>query len=177
MKYSHILSGVAAFSFIAISGNAFAENADKGTHQGGIAKKIEKMDLDGNGQVTIEEASSNAGDHFKKMDADGDGLVTQEEMMSKYKAHRGGKLAKNPEMAEKMERVFDKKFSESDTDGDGAISESEFAARSERHLQKLDLNGDGVIEKEEAVSKIEEMRKKYKERHNVQEDSGAVGAE
>lgn len=177
MKYSHVLSSVAALSVLAISGNAFAENPDKGARQGGMAKKIEKMDLDGNGQVTVEEATSNAGEHFKKLDSDGDGLVTQEEMMSKFKAHRGDKLANNPEMAEKMERVFDKKFSESDTDGDGAISESEFAARSEKHIQKLDLNGDGVIEKEEAVSKIEEMRTKYKDKRKAQENSEDGGAE
>ena len=177
MKYSHLLSGVTALAFLTLSGAAFAENSEKNGHHGGYAGKIEKMDVDGDGNVTVEEAKTNAADHFKKMDTDGDGLVTKEEMVTRFKDHRSDKTALSPEKEAKMKSFFDKKFTESDTDGDGSISEAEFVTKSEKHLQKLDVDGDGVIEKEEVDAQMQEMHKKFKEEHKRSGEVDVVSAE
>lgn len=161
MKYSKLMMGAVALSVIALSGTtSFAGPGEKkgGHHRGGGF--LEKLDTDGDGQVTVEEAQTEAAEKFAKMDADGDGLVTSEEMMANFES----------EKAAKMKAKFDKKFAESDTDGDGALSEEEFIENSNKRISSMDADGDGIITKEEMIAK-------FKGKHGGKKGRGAAADE
>ena len=69
-------------------------------------------------------------------------------------------------------------FEDADTNHDGKVSFDEFKAFHEKmlqeHFKKLDANGDGVIDKEEARKGRDDMREKMHERmenHRERKDS------
>lgn len=91
MKLSRFLITTLATGAIALSsGAAMAEHHDKdgkgGHHKG---KFFEKMDTDGDGQISKAEHMSAAEERFAKMDANGDGVVTKEELHEKMKKMKG----------------------------------------------------------------------------------------
>ncbi|MCB1651771.1 MAG: EF-hand domain-containing protein [Alphaproteobacteria bacterium] len=55
-------------------------------------------------------------------------------------------------------------FQKHDLDGDGVVSKEEFLKQAEEKFAKIDTNGDGVISKEEAQAAHEKMREKMQER-------------
>lgn len=60
----------------------------------------------------------------------------------------------------KMEKMMEKV----DTDSDGAISRDEYMDMHATRFAEKDLDGDGLITKEEMKKSGEEMRKKWKEK-------------
>ncbi len=56
-----------------------------------------------------------------------------------------------------------KMFEKSDLNGDGVISKEEFMKKAEERFAKMDLDGNGEITKEEAQQAREKMKEKWKE--------------
>lgn len=82
-------------------------------------------------------------------------------------AHCGdcGKKADCPRKSAKMERMFEKK----DTNSDGAISKAEFMSHVEKKFAKMDADGNGSITKEEVKKYRATEKERYKDK---KKDSG-----
>ena len=64
------------------------------------------------------------------------------------------------------ERMFEKK----DVNGDGVISKDEFMTSAEEMFGKLDADGNGEVTKEEAHNAKEKMKEKWKDHKQKRED-------
>lgn len=124
---------------------ALAANHGPGTGTPGL-HFIENWDLDGDGQVTLEEATERRGDIFLTFDSNEDGVLDAEEhdMFDEARAtdmaENGqgmGKGRNNP--ANGMMRDV------TDADGDGQVSREEFMAAVPDWFARMDRNGDGVV--------------------------------
>ena len=82
-------------------------------------------------------------------------------------AHCGdcGKKADCPRESAKMDRMFEKK----DTNSDGAISKAEFMAHAEKKFAKMDADKSGSLTKEEVKKYWAAKKEKYKDK---KKDSG-----
>jgi hypothetical protein len=131
-------SMILALVFSATS--AFAQQGNPGGHF------VENWDLDGDGQVTLAEATERRGDVFVTFDADENGILTSEEhdlfdearaqdMEQNGMGHGGG--GRNP--ANGMLRDV------TDADGDGNVTREEFMAAVPAWFEAMDRNGDGVV--------------------------------
>ncbi|MBI3191712.1 MAG: EF-hand domain-containing protein, partial [Pedosphaera parvula] len=130
------------------------------------AKLIAEKDTDGDGALSVSEASAgNRGlpeDLFGKIDADGDGLLTQDEIVA------GRPEGPPPRLQElngsaygltqrfSVEDAVSQLIAEKDSDGDGALSVEE-AAAGDRGLPgeliaALDTDGDGILSEEELIA-------------------------
>lgn len=107
---------------------------------------VENWDLDGDGQVTLAEATERRGDVFLTFDADENGVLSTEEhdlfdearamdMAENGEGHGKGK--RNP--ANGMLREV------TDADGDGLVSREEFMAAVPAWFANMDRNGDNVV--------------------------------
>ena len=96
---------------------------------------IERHDQDGDGKVSKMEFHGQD-EHFTRIDLDSDGFINQQEALKapRPKGQRGRLLGK---------------FTEDDADGNGVVSRAEFSGPAD-HFDRLDLNGDGAIEENEA---------------------------
>ncbi len=112
---------------------------------------IENWDLDGNGQVTVEEARERRSDVFASFDANEDDFLDAEEYELFDEARaldqaenepqgngRGqGRGNRNPANGMRLEV--------NDNDGDGKVSKSEFLGNADAWIEMIDRNGDGVV--------------------------------
>ena len=126
-----------------MAGVAFAQQGNPGAHF------VENWDLDGDGQVTLAEATERRSDVFASFDADEDGYLDSAEydmfdqaratdMADNAGAHGAGNNGFGF-MAEGLTREFN------DVDGDGRVSLEEFLARTGDWLAMVDRNADGVV--------------------------------
>ena len=107
---------------------------------------VENWDLDGDGQVTLAEATERRGDVFLTFDADENGILSPEEhdlfdearemdMAENGEGHGKGK--RNP--ANGMLRDV------TGTNGDGSVSREEFMGAVPAWFTSMDRNGDGAV--------------------------------
>ncbi len=71
----------------------------------GSSKMFQKLDTDGNGTVSLEEARAGQGQWFARLDTDGDGTISREE----------------------FQVTADKRFAKYDLDGNGEVTPDEVA--------------------------------------------------
>jgi len=130
---------------MAIGSVASAQQGQPGGHF------IENWDLDGDGQMTMDEAREKRGDLFTMFDQDENGQLDggeydlfdetrQADMAANAGGHQKGGM-KN--VGKGLVRAFN------DTDGDGLVSRSEFVDRTGDWFQMIDQNGDGVVTTED----------------------------
>lgn len=140
---------------------AYAENMTPGAHF------LQNWDQDGNGIVSLEEATTKRNDLFTSFDADEDGKLSAEE----YSAFDDMRTADQEMMREEMgagmgqgqgmghgkghgmgmgigkgtpeEGGMMRGFN--DTDGDGMVSREEFTSRTADWLAMMDHDGDGQV--------------------------------
>ena len=91
MKHSKLALASLAAAALTFSGAALAEH-----HEGGDGHKkgkkghyFEKVDTNGDGQISKEEHMTAAEERFTKMDTNGDGAITKEEVQEKMKKMHG----------------------------------------------------------------------------------------
>jgi len=110
---------------------------------------VTNWDLDGNGAVSLPEATERRGDIFTTFDADGDGVLSDEEYTAFDEARAAdqaampegmgmGKGHGNPEEMGMM-RAFN------DGDGDGKVSREEFMSHVPDWFARMDRDGDGAV--------------------------------
>lgn len=143
---------IAAAALIASGSTAVLATAhdrdDRPGRDGPATMIFERFDLDGNGEVTREEATRAAAQHFAEADTDGDGLLSAEELAAHAEARQAERRAAR--MAERSARMLERH----DADGDGMLSLEEMTAREgedrlERLFAHLDVDEDGVINQAE----------------------------
>lgn len=144
-------------AFALAAGAAHAEGrADGSRHGGPRMPTFEMLDTDGDGKITREELVAPRLARQRALDADGDGIITLEEM--KAQAGEEAKL--------RAEAMAEARFKALDTDGDGRLTAAEALAggsghgpqRAERLFARADLDGDGVITKEEFDKALQSFR-------------------
>ncbi|HET9652989.1 MAG TPA: EF-hand domain-containing protein, partial [Usitatibacter sp.] len=106
------------------------------SHRHGHGGFFKKLDKDGDGRISRDEAAAapRLAQHFDAIDADPDGFLTRDELEA---AHRARAEAH---------------FRKIDTDGDGRISLAEAQAnapRLARNFDRIDANHDGFLTREE----------------------------
>lgn len=110
---------------------------------------IENWDIDGDGQVTLAEATERRGDVFVSFDADDNGSLSADEYVlfdeartNDMQANAGAQGAPNKAL---QEAVAGMSLSFNDADGDGAVSEAEFIDGTAAWITRMDRNADGVV--------------------------------
>ena len=102
---------------------------------------IERLDIDGSGSITEDEAKGPLAKYFDRIDANGNGEISEEELLD-GRENRGEKL--------KQGRADIKA---ADADENGAISIDEAAQaglkKMVENFERIDTDGDGEISKEE----------------------------
>jgi Ca2+-binding EF-hand superfamily protein len=128
---------------LSVSMPAWAQQAAAGPHggQGGperaaamAAHLFERMDTNGDGKVTREEADETGKRLFEKFDRNADGAVTRDE------ADAGAKALRQEELVVRFKKL--------DQDGDGKLSGTE-SQLPPQFFQKLDTNNDRALSLEE----------------------------
>ncbi len=122
-------------------------------HKGGHGKM--SLDANGDGKLSLSEAQAMHMKKFENLDANGDGNITDAEM-------RQHDEMMQKRMAEKMAQRRQMQFSHLDTNKDGKISQAEFAAPQKARFEKVDANGDNMIDKSERMAARENMKAKWK---------------
>lgn len=139
----HVL---AALTAILPGGAALA--AGTGGGAGFAPHFIENWDLDGDGQVSRDEARERRGDIFFMFDNDEDGALNSEEydLFDETRAtdmeNAGmGRGLRAPEgsPAQLLSRDY------TDADHDGQVTREEFMTATDAWFDRVDRNGDGVI--------------------------------
>lgn len=119
-------------------GNGMGGEGHKGGHgMRGEQMSFEKLDADGNGQITLEEMQNLGKDRFGDMDTNQDGKISQAEMEAHAQKRTTDRIA---EM-----------FERHDKDGDGMLSMDEMPGsdRGGRMFEHIDQDGSGSISEEE----------------------------
>jgi Ca2+-binding EF-hand superfamily protein len=113
-----------------------------GNGQGKWRAMFERLDTDGDGGVSRDEARAVGAMRFAAVDTDDDGRVTREEMVA----------AALRRATVKAETAFDRL----DADGDGSVVLSELdqvaASRIDTMFKRADSDGDGVISPTEVAA-------------------------
>lgn len=118
---------------------------------GDAGKKFNKMDTDGDGQVSRAEHAAGAQRMFAELDADRDGAITATEMDVK----------KDKKNKDQHEMSASDKIKMSDQNADGRLSAAEHAASAEAMFTKMDTNGDGSLSKDELEAGHKMKMKKH----------------
>ncbi|MCB1628139.1 MAG: EF-hand domain-containing protein [Xanthomonadales bacterium] len=119
-------------------------------HRGAMGAGFDKMDADGDGQVTKAEADAFRAARQAGLDANLDGVITYEEQRDHRQA-----------MAEVRAR---ERFARMDTDGDGQVSLAEFNQRKDQWFDRVDSNGDGIISADERKAAGKHRGKRHQRR-------------
>lgn len=111
-------------------------SAGPGPRGGGMMKHF---DADGDGVVSVEEIRARNLERAEAIDANKDGIISIEEL----EAHR--QLMRAERQARRQQHWLERL----DANKDGVVSVEEFVAAREAMIQRLDRNGNGIIDPEE----------------------------
>jgi Ca2+-binding EF-hand superfamily protein len=139
--------------------------------------RFARMDGNGDGKLTPDELTSAHGSHgnkpdkaggagaqnrFDKLDANHDGVVTKDEFLAaaaakfaQFDTAGNGKVTAAeieaaPKTQERAVRGADRFVKHMDTNSDGVVTQDEYLAAAKARFARLDKNGDGYIDADEA---------------------------
>lgn len=107
-------------------------------------RMLERLDLDGDGAVSRDEARAFGDARFQRWDRDSNGVVTEAEMIEAAQ--------------ERIAARVGKMFARMDRNGDGRLERAELDAMGSARFERMDADGDGRIS-------IEEIRARWRGRH------------
>ncbi|MGJ8536576.1 MAG: EF-hand domain-containing protein [Parasphingopyxis sp.] len=107
----------------------------------GHGPRMERLDTNGDGIVTRDEAIAPALARFDRADANGDGQIDQAERTA-MREQRGARRAER-----RAQRRANRP--NPDANGDGRITRDEFGTRAVERFNSADANGDGIVTREE----------------------------
>lgn len=143
-----ILAGAATVALAAFPLAASAQDGPRGECPGGPPHAgMAAADTDGDGNISQAEAAAMHAERFAAMDANGDGFISPDERP----AHRRGD-ARGPGNGPRDGAGNGPghgpggRLLQMDADGDGAVTREEFQAAHDAMWERLDSNGDGVID-------------------------------
>lgn len=139
----------------------------------GKGGRWEKLDVNGDGEISASEMDERTAKFFEGADADGNGGVSKDEMKAFHEARRAEfRAERNPDkngdgVADLTEFVnsAQERFDRLDKDGNGLLSEDETQREGRRggDRGKADANDDGSVDRTEfiasAQSRFEKMDK------------------
>lgn len=110
-----------------------AEPGEVGLHRTGTHRQMrmrpgfDRLDIDGEGRITVAEVSDRMRARFKGADSDGDGALSRADLVGRMIARR-------------------------DSDGDGQLDWREVQAmQSEGMMTRMDIDGDGAVSRDEVA--------------------------
>jgi len=130
-----LIAGAAAGSMAAATARA-----GEATTGRPLERLFQRMDANGDGVVTPDEAQAFEQRLFARLDANHDGVLTLDE----FTARRAGRQTANAE-PQRGATFRSRRFAAMDTNGDGRVTADEFAAAFNKRLSAMDANGDGRI--------------------------------
>jgi Ca2+-binding EF-hand superfamily protein len=134
----------AGFSFLAAALATGAIAAGAGGHG---ERMLQRLDLNQDGAITLDEASAVRAVRFLHWDSDGDNAITEAEMLTAAQA--------------RMARRIAKMFARMDRNGDGRVERSEFDDHGAARFARLDTDGDGRVSGEEIRARPHQRRGRH----------------
>ena len=92
-------------------------------HRGALFQKVDK---NGDGAITLDEAKAGSAELFARLDLNGDGSLTQEEMSEARQKMRG----------ERRKEMADKRFDRMDLNKDGSVTREEMEEAAEKRAER-----------------------------------------
>ncbi|WP_323769749.1 EF-hand domain-containing protein [Antarctobacter sp.] len=107
---------------------------------------VENWDLDGDGKVTVEEATERRNSVFDAFDSNEDGFLDAEEYVLFDEARAADMAGQGGHGRGAMMRAADGMLLErNDTDKDGKVSRAEFTDNAAAWITAMDTNEDGAV--------------------------------
>lgn len=107
----------------------------------GSGMRMTRVDTNGDGVISADEAAAWHEEAFAAMDSDGDEVVTKDEYLATHLSPGGGTGPR----AKMMQQRKEAHFAEIDKDKNGKLSLDEFLSGGETHFAAADRDGDGKV--------------------------------
>lgn len=159
------LTSTAAMAF----GGKDGDRGPMGRKGGFMQMEFVDVDLDKNGQITVEDLQAAAKARFDTADANGDGALTLDELKAQAEKRMADRMAaKGDGKGDGKGKMFQKRMgwkledmlAKKDTDGNGSLSFDEMSpdvAKLERMIDRFDTDDDNAISAAEFDAAQEEM--------------------
>lgn len=140
MRYPFaVIAGCAAVLCLATTSVVVAQGGGRG-----MMERFELLDDNGDGRVTMEEATLWQDGVFNVMDSDGNEMLSRAEFMEIQLGRGSDPDQRGPRFAERQAEK-EARYTAMDADGDDAVSRAQFLADGEARFQATDANGDGAM--------------------------------
>jgi Ca2+-binding EF-hand superfamily protein len=159
------LTSTAAMAF----GGKDGDRGPMGRKGGFMQMEFADVDLDKNGQITVEDLQAAAKARFDTADANGDGALTLDELKAQAEKRMAERMAsKGDGKGERKGKMFEKRMgwklddmlAKKDADGNGSLSFDEMSpdvAKLERMIDRFDTDDDNAISAAEFDAAQKEM--------------------
>ena len=116
-----------------------------------MTERFQMLDVNGDGQVSAEEAAEWHETVFVTMDADDDQQLTREEYMAIQLGQGADPDQRGPRFAEKQADK-DARFTMMDADGDGFVTKDQFLADGQSSFEASDTDKNGAVSMPEFIA-------------------------
>jgi len=177
------LGSTAAMAF----GGKDGDRGAMGRKGGFMQMEFVDVDLDKNGQITVEDLQAAAKARFDTADADGDGALTLDEMKAQAEKRMADRMAakgdgkgdgKGKMFQKRMGWKLEEMLAKKDADGNGSLSFEEVTpdqAMLERMIDRFDTDDDNAISAAEFDAAQKEMFMRHGKRGHGGKDGGRKG--